>query len=193
MKIFLRNILLIIGVFYLTGCCLYKTHFTDKELIWLSPYSEGDTIIFQSNNGDLDTSWIVQKIIYHANCNPISSHGTHRYHTGRIYYQNSTKNYTSGGKELISIAKYPDRTNLMISYQGNWFILSDIATQLDFGQLTDVEIFADEDIYLFSDKHPLAKPDNIQFLYWHKEYGIIKYITHARVEWKRINMDFEVE
>ncbi len=182
----------LICVFF-CSCCLWKTHFTDEELQWLIPYNEGDTIIFQSANGDLDTSWIVQKVIYHASCNPIASHGTHQYHTGRIFYQNSTKNYKSGGKQLISIAKYTDRTNLAIFYLGNGFILNDIETQLSYSQSTDVELLSGGDVYLFTHTIPLVKPDRIKYLYWHKDHGIIKYITYDEVEWKRINLEHEVE
>jgi len=188
-----RVILFLFSSIFVASCCLWKTHFTEVELKWLEPYNEGDTIIFQSTKGDLDTSWVVQKVIYHASCNPIASHGTHLHHTGRIFYQNSTKNYKSGGKELISIAKYTDRTNLMISYLNNWFILNNIETQLSFSDLTDVEIKNEGEFYLFIDKHPLAKPDNIKYLYWHKDHGIIKYITYDGVEWKRINLNFEFE
>ncbi len=175
------------------SCCLWKTHFTEQELKWLEPYNEGDTIIFQTSNGDRDTSWIVQKVIYHANCNPIASHGTHKYHTGRIFYQNSTKNYKSGGKELLSIAKYTDRTELSIFYLGNIFLLNDIDTRFSYSQLTNAELLSDGNIYLFTGKHPLARSNDIKYLYWNKDYGIIKYITYDEVVWKRINLDFEVE
>lgn len=188
-----RIVLMTLLSILMGSCCLWKTHFTEQELEWLEPYNEGDTIIFQSSNGDRDTSWIVQKVIYHANCNPIASHGTHKYHTGRIFYQNSTKNYKSGGKGLLRISKYTDRTELSIFYLGFRFILADIKTRLSYSQLTNVELVSDGNIYFFSDKLPLAKPNDIQYLYWHKEYGIIKYITYDEVEWKRINLDYEFE
>jgi len=172
---------------------MFKTHFTDDELQWLSPYNEGDTMIFQSTNGDFDTSWIVQKIIYHANCNPIASHGTHRYHTGRIFYQNSKEKYKSGAKELISIQKYTDRTALFIFYLNEDFILNDINKNLSYSKLTEVEILNDGKVYVFSNLHPRSRPDDLEHLHWHEEYGIIKYITHRGIAWKRINLEWEVE
>jgi len=172
---------------------MFKTRFSDEELKWLSPYNEGDTLIFRSANGDLDTSWIVQKIIYHAECNPIASHGTHRYHTGRIFYQNSKAKYPSGGKELLGIKKYTDRTAIDIFYLNNSFLLYDLDKMIDITGLTDVERIEKDKIFILSDLHPKSKPDEIEFLYWHEEHGIIKYITHGGLEWKRINLDFEVK
>jgi len=189
MKAHIRYFILILGIAFLTGCCLQKTHFTAEEMQWLNPYEEGDTLIFQSAKGEVDTSWIVQKTIYHsrAGCNPINAHGTHQYHTGRIYYQNSTEKYSSGGRSLISIMKTRKRTGFSVSY---------IGTTYSFYDVSEVWDIKSDSIYIFQARyynHPNARSDQIDYLHWHENHGIIKYITHAGVEWKRINMDYEVE
>lgn len=180
---------------FFTGCCLFKTNFTAEEMQWLNPYEEGDTLIFQSSNDDFDTTLIVQKTVYHSRvgCNPIAAHGTHKYHTGRLYYQTSTEKYNAGGKNLLSIQKHRDRTDLSISYLNNWFILHELDTRLSYSRITQIEVINEGKVFLFSDHHPRRKPDDIKYLYWHKDHGIIKYITYAEIVWKRINMDFEVE
>lgn len=195
MKAHIRYFILILGIAFLTGCCLQKTHFTAEEMQWLNPYEEGDTLIFQSAKGEVDTSWIVQKTIYHSRigCNPIASHGTHKYHTGRIIYHNSTRKYNTTDKNLLSIQKHRDRTDLSISYLDNLFVIHELDIKLSYSRFTHIKVLNKGELFLFSDDHPQKKPDDIRYLYWHKDHGIIKYITHEGVEWKRINLDFEVE
>ena len=186
MKNYIKILILIAGICFFTGCCLQKTHFTAEEMQWLNPYEEGDTLIFQSAKGEVDTSWIVQKTIYHsrAGCNPINAHGTHQYHTGRIYYQNSTDLYSKDGKTIVSMQKYRDRTGLSLFFKGTRFYFFDIP---------ELDEFKHENGHVFRDDHPRSRPDEPKYIYWHKDHGIIKYITHEGVKWKRINLDFEVE
>lgn len=186
MKSSVKYLIPIIGIFFFSGCCLFKTNFTAEEMQWFHPYEEGDTLIFQSTHGDLDTSWIVQKTVYHSRegCNPINASGTHKYHTGRIFYQNSTEKYSSGGKRIVSMGKNLRRTHFSISYLGTIYSFYDIS---------EVAEFKADSIYIFRAlyyNHPNARPEQLDYLFWHEEHGIIKYITHEGVEWKRINLDF---
>ena len=181
------------GIIYLTACCMFKTRFSEEDLKWLNPYKEGDTLIFRSAMGDMDTSWIVQKVIYYPECNPIAGNAKYKYQTGRIFFQNSKLRYSSGGKELISIVKHEDRTDLYIFYINSGFSFYDLNNQIDITYLTNIERFENKKMYVFTDKDPRSKPDEIEFLYWHDDYGIVKYITHSGLEWKRINFDHEVE
>lgn len=189
MKKIIKISLLIAFTSFLGGCCLFKTKFSEKELKWLNAYNEGDTLIFRSSEGDMDTSWIVQKVIYYPECNPIAHNAKYKFHTGRIFYQNSKLNYSSGGKELISVVKYEDRTSIHIFYINKGFKLDSPEMMELFKNILDVSRIESESIYVFSNFHPKSKPEDIEFLYWHDDYGIIKYITHSGVEWKRINMD----
>ncbi len=127
------------GIIYLTACCMFKTRFSEEDLKWLNPYKEGDTLIFRSAMGDMDTSWIVQKVIYYPECNPIAGNAKYKYQTGRIFFQNSKLRYSSGGKELISIVKHEDRTDLYIFYINSGFSFYDLNNQIDITYLTNIE------------------------------------------------------
>jgi hypothetical protein len=191
-----KPIKLLIFVFVMklmTGCCLFKTELSEDDLGWVNVYNEGDTIIFKSSEGMMDTSWIVQKVVYYPECNPIAHHSKYKYHTARIFYQNSKLNYSSGGKQLISVVKYEDRTAVDIFYLNKGFMLDNEEWMNLFENIMDVKRIEAERVYLFSNYHPKSKPEDIEFLYWHDDYGIIKYITHSGIEWKRINLEWEVE
>lgn len=189
MKKLLKLLILLLLVKLISACCLFKTELSEEDLRWVNVYNEGDTIIFKSSEGMMDTSWIVQKVIYYPECNPIAHHAKYKYHTARIFYQNSKLNYSSGGKELISVIKYEDRTRIRIFYLNKGFSLDSEEWMKLFVDIMDVKRNDAERVYVFSNYHPKSKPEDIEFLYWHDDHGIIKYITHSGIEWKRINMD----
>lgn len=191
MKSLMKLLLLGAGISYLTACCMFKNPLSEEDLKWLNPYNEGDTLIFRSSEGDMDTSWIVQKAIYYPECNPIAHHAKYKYHTARIFYQNSKLNYSSGGKQLISVVKYEDRTSVNLFYLTNGFMLDNEEWMKLFVDIMNVKRIEAERVYAFSNYHPKSKPEDIEFLYWHDDYGIIKYITHSGIEWKRINLGFD--
>ena len=193
MKNSIKLLILIASILYFTACCMFKTRFSEEDLKWLNPYKEGDTLIFRSAKGDMDTSWIVQKVIYYPACNPIEVNAKYKFHTGRIFYQNRRINYSSGGKELISIVKYGDKTSIDIFYLSAGFMLDSPEMMELYKNILDVTRIESEKVYIFSNYHPKSKPEDIEFLYWHDDYGIIKYITHSGLEWKRINLGFEAE
>ncbi len=192
MKKLLKLLILLVLVKFISACCLFKTELSEEDLRWVNVYNEGDTIIFKSSEGMMDTSWIVQKTIYYPECNPIAHHAKYKYHTARIFYQNSKLNYSSGGKELISVIKYEDRTTVDLFYLTKGFMLDSEEWMKLFVDIMDVKRIEAERVYVFSNYHPKSKPEDIEFLYWHDDYGIIKYITHSGIEWKRINMDKEL-
>jgi hypothetical protein len=57
----------------------------------------------------------------------------------------------------------------------------------------DVKRIESDSVYIFTNYHPKSEPEDIEFLYWHDEYGHIKYILHNGEEWRRINLDVEIE
>jgi hypothetical protein len=193
MKHLIRFSILFIPALLINGCCPFKTHLSDNEIKWVDSYKEGDTLIFQSAAGDLDTSWIVQKIIDYTDCNPLASSASHRYHVGKIYYQNSTLNFSSGGRGFITIIKYTDRTYLHISYKYSGFGFYDLYKKIDITNLSGIERLEDKRMYIFKDLDKRSTPDDIEFLYWHDDYGLVKYIMHGGMVWKRINLGFEIE
>jgi hypothetical protein len=56
------------------GCGGVKTRFSKTELKWLDVYKEGDTLIYKSQAGELDTSFIIKKEIYYPSYNPVEVH-----------------------------------------------------------------------------------------------------------------------
>jgi hypothetical protein len=186
------SILAILAVI-ISSCCLIKTEFSEAELKWIDPYEEGDTLIFRSSTGEMDTSWIVQKVIYYPECNPIAHDAKYKHQTARIYYQNSKLNYSSGGKELISVVKYEDYPRIHIFYLNKGFSLDSPEMMELRRYYQDVKRIDSESVYIFTNYHPKSEPEDIEFLYWHDEYGLIKYILHNGEEWKRINLDVEIE
>jgi hypothetical protein len=185
--------ILAILVVIISSCCLIKTEFSEAELKWIDPYEEGDTLIFRSSTGEMDTSWIVQKVIYYPECNPIAHDAKYKHQTARIYYQNSKLNYSSGGKELISVVKYKDRTSIHIFYLNKGFSIDSPEMMELFNDIQDIKRIESESIYVFTDSHPKSKLEDIEFLFWHDEYGLIKYNLHNGEEWRRINLDVEIE
>ena len=54
----------IFGTFLLTSCLYDAMYFlTDKDLEWMAPYKQGDTVLFQSSGG-IDTMTIDKFMLY---------------------------------------------------------------------------------------------------------------------------------
>ena len=175
-------IILMLAVVFISGCCSIKQRFSKDELKWLNVYNVDDTIVFQSSKGELDTIWIVKKDIFHPDCNPIISHGLYLPIFGEIYYTDET------GKidKLVGLWKYKYRTALLINLNKSSVFFIDI----DKENMKAVKIGSS---YMFDTFHPKAKENEPRYIFWHEDHGIIKFINHDGVEWKRINLDFEVE
>lgn len=171
----------------LNGCCWIKARFTDEEMKWLNVYNVGDTLIFRSQHSELDTTYIIAKRIWHIDCNPFLSYeGLMRPIIGHIYYGRSPDDEIDSINSIIRLYKYSDRTSLYIEY------LSRSAVFLDMEEEVVCDIKKGK-VYEFDTSSQRARPENPKTIFWHEDSGIIKYITHEGVEWKRINLDFEVE
>jgi hypothetical protein len=152
---------------------------------WLNVYQVGDTLIFKSQYGEMDTTYIIGKSIRHMDCNPFLSYeGFFRPILGDIYYGKTPDEKISTLSSLVSLIKDRNETSLYLSYLFGSTLFYDIKK---------VCKYKEDRIYIFDTSHPKAKPEYPKVIYWHEDYGIIKYITHDGVEWKRINLDFEVE
>ena len=50
--------------FLMTSCVYWGMyHFSDDDLVWLSPYDEGDTILFRSETDEMDTLIVNEKYV----------------------------------------------------------------------------------------------------------------------------------
>ncbi len=182
-----QTLLLLSAITLLSSCCWIKARFTDEEMMWLNVYNVGDTLIFMSQYGDFDTTFIIDKRIRHMDCNPFLSYeGFNRPILGDVYYGRTPDEKPSTIKSLLGLIKNKSETSIYISYLYGSTLFIDMQDENFFK-------FKEGKVYKFDTSHPTAKPGYIKVLYWHEDYGIIKYITHEGIEWKRINLNFEVE
>ena len=178
-------LIILVSLSLLSGCCWVKARFTKEEMKWLTVYELGDTLIFKSQYGDTDTTYIIGKRVRHIECNPFLSYeGLLRPILGNVYYGRNPEEQISTINSLVGLIKDRNRTSLHISYLFGSMLIYDIE---------EVWKYKEDSIYVLDSSHPKAKPEYPMVIYWHEDYGIIKYITHEGVEWKRINLDFEVD
>ena len=69
-----ESIIYIVFVLTISSCCT-DVYFKSEERFWFENYKKGDELIFESNNGDLDTIKITDVIIKmpSGDCNPLVS------------------------------------------------------------------------------------------------------------------------
>jgi hypothetical protein len=171
----------------LLGICIYgcgpkKTILGPEELQWLNVYNEGDTLIFKSRGGLLDTSYIIKKERFY----PEYAYKDERKYLpewGVVWYKNKNLFYHPDGDKLITIEKKTpdDNTFMAINY------LYGSALVLNKG-IKNIRKHMKDGVYEFDTSHPRAEPSQPKKIYWHLKYGIIKYITHDNIEWERINL-----
>ena len=99
-------VLLILLAIILNSCTCVETHLTNEEKEWFSAYKKGETIIFKSNLGNLDTISIIKKIETHGNkeCNWLEI-GTIQNHIMRIVFKPKVCRNESYCEGVIGISK----------------------------------------------------------------------------------------
>ncbi|GAA0554029.1 hypothetical protein [Chitinophaga japonensis] len=165
----------------LVGCGI-RTKLSQEELKWINPYNEGDTIIFRSDKGNLDTSIIVKKELFYPPYNPIEVHDKYLPQWGVIYYVNKHLKYHPSGYRMVTIEKkHPNNeTSLSIDYQYGGDLFLNITTG-------SIEKYKQGKVYEFDTYSSKAPPNQPRTIFWHEDYGIIKYVTHGGAVWERIN------
>lgn len=60
-----KNVILMLACTLLLSSCVYwgMYHFSDNDRVWLSPYDEGDTILFKSVTNEMDTLIVNEKYV----------------------------------------------------------------------------------------------------------------------------------
>ncbi len=149
---------MLLGSFLLTysiGCRqVAKSKFSEEELKWLNAYNAGDTLIFRSDTGEFDTSFIVDKKIYYPEFIPIEVHDKYLPHTGFVTYKNAAvKNVSKGEKLIYMVKNFPNKdSRLFIDYLNSGIIISDLTKK-------DFEKYKNGKIFTFNTYHPKAGPD----------------------------------
>ncbi|KYP13624.1 hypothetical protein [Flavihumibacter sp. CACIAM 22H1] len=169
--------------FAIKGCEPIKTKLSDGELKWINIYRAGDSLIFKSQNGEFDTSFIVKSLVYYPEYIPIEVHNKYLPQEGVVLYKNKNLKYHSDSSQLVHIAKeYPNKeTRLFIQYLSSQVIILDLTNGT-------VEKMKKGKIYEFDTFDPKSKATDPKKIFWHEDYGVIKYITHEDVIWERVNL-----
>jgi len=152
----------------ISGCGI-KTKLSTSELKWVNVYNEGDTLIFKSDKGDLDTSFIIKKEIYYPDYNPIEVHGKYLPQIAKVWYKNKNLAYHPNGYKLVDITKeHPkNETFLNIDYLYSDVFIPNITTG-------SIEKLKKGKVYQFDTYYEKAKPEQPKKIFWHEDYGIIK-------------------
>ena len=176
-------VLFTILITLLNSCGVTKTKLTEKELKWITVYKQNDTLIYKSSQGVLDTSYIVKSEAYYPEYIPIEVHDKYLPHSAVVLYKNKNLEHTPDGNQLIyMVKKYPDKqVRLFINYLSSGFIILDLANN-------EIEKYKSGKIYTFGTYYSKAESWQPKKFFWHKDYGIIKYITHDDEVWERINL-----
>jgi len=153
---------------------------SEAELKWVKVYKAGDTLIFKSTRNEFDTSLIEKSEVYYPEFMPIEVHNKYLPQSGIVIYKNLK--YRDNGEELVRITKrLPNRqTRLFIDYLNSGITVLDLMKG-------EVEKYKHGKVYEFDTYHLKAKPNEPKKIFWHEDYGIIKYITHDDVIWELVN------
>lgn len=164
----------------LYGCVAGKSPLSPEQLQWLQPYNEGDTLIFRSEKGEFDTSYIIKKDIHYADANVIET-GRYKHQWGKLVYKNKKLQYNNNTDNLVSMVTSdpPEEARLFVSY------LYSACGMLKFSAVSQ---FKKGDVYEFNTYHPQSKPYQPMKIFWHPQKGIFKYISHDNIMWERINL-----
>tara|TARA_B110000881_G_C18309498_1_gene381199 strand:- start:43 stop:618 length:576 start_codon:yes stop_codon:yes gene_type:complete len=179
------SILSIITLFFFTlVSCGTKTNFDKDDLKWLV-YEQGDTLIFESETGTLDTTIILSKLTFYPDYNPIELHGKYHPQVGQIWYYNKNTPYINDGKELVYLAKNTpnQKADGFICYLNKYFFFDrDIFKNSDTTFNIDNKNFYDI-IEITDSKEISLECKTIERIWWSQSEGIIKYETCNGIIW----------
>lgn len=102
----MKKIILIFSLTILTSCHCVETHLTKEEKEWFSAYEKGQSIIFKSNRGHLDTLIVTEKVETFGNkdCNWFEI-GTIQNNMLNINFKSKTCLSEANCEGIISISK----------------------------------------------------------------------------------------
>ena len=165
--------------------CGIKTKLDENDLSWL-PYKSGDTLIFISDSGQLDTTLILNKEISYPQYNPIEVHGKYHPQSGQIWYYNKNVPYIEQGKTIVSLYKNDPKlaaTGSIAYYNDYFFFDSDYFSKLKEPMVVFNRKF--ENVYKIESSYKVSlKCDKIKYIWWCSNFGIIQYETCLGVKWR---------
>jgi len=184
-----KLILFVVG-FLILEACQRNVYFNDFEKSLLEIYEEGDTLIFESDKGVLDTTYIVLKDVGYATWNPFAHERKYKVLSGTIYYgSNRIREDNKGIGKIISIGKkHPETTWVSISHK-------DVSIARYYNKFS-IESWngykVGERLYRFKYKGGAMLRDSVieieTELFFDLKQGVVKYITNDGELWTRINI-----
>ena len=174
-----KLVVLLFGVSLLVSCNLTNYLMSDDDLVWMSPYEFGDTVLYKSSSG-VDSLVITEKYISNDyefvahSIGPTESHGT-------AWYEGKMCHYGDSLKVLFQAQKGNDSTLCFLicfSERTCWKYRLYPDSNLDTMWVNGIEYddFACIDsVDMNWPKHPIRSPYNIKRMLWSKSKGLILY------------------
>lgn len=161
-----------------------KTCLTKDELGWISVYKAGDTLVYQSTQGKYDTIFITGSKSYYPEFIPIEVHNEYLPHSGEVLYTHTSLYDSAVNERLVYIVKKApeNRTSLFINFLNTGFISTNVNT------IKETEIGRDK-LFVLDTNHPKAMGWEPKVIFWSKNWGIVKYITHDNEVWQICNSE----
>jgi hypothetical protein len=162
--------------------CSVKTKLNETDLKWTNVYKEGDTLIFQSNNGEYDTSVIVKKQTYYNDYNPIEV-SKYQEQVAVVWYKNKHLVYHPDGYRLVEVTKNSPGKNASLAID---YLYSDVLYSSN--HRDSIKKVKAGKVYRFDTYNARSKSWQPKEIIWHEDFGVIEYTTHGGDVWKRINI-----
>ena len=175
----------------LTSCFYDKMYnFDDDELAWMSPYEEGDTILFCSDSGNRDSLIIDYKRINNSKSPFMQNEGFDVFNAGGIYKSNLIHNHIplgfefqiskKGLKSLFIYIFFSDRlTELFVVPNGYVFLDDGIQRFLYKYEMSVNGVKYDDLFHIESESYSTTTFDDYPYelddFWWSKSKGLIKY------------------
>lgn len=170
-------VVLLLGLF--TSCKMDK--FSEADLEW-QPYKVGDSLIFESNKGELKTI-VIKNIESHiGHSDPLAifpDKWEYLFVTGKDVPVGIIK--MSAGKEGGAIYFELQRFNeYTLRHPSTVYKINEIK-KMDIELISNKKVFKIEAIQYYDNLKDI--PFDLRYIYWSKEYGYVKFEYESGYEW----------
>gem|GEM_PF-3575665 len=167
-----KNIFILTVLLFTMHSCIYidMNHFDRDDKVWLSPYHEGDTVLFRSRSG-CDTL-VVKKCYYNDTYVPFFFSTARNVMNAESYVDMKVIHKNDSLVCMLGLEREDDGTRISINFDD----------KLEEGKKADIElnhkrIGKDDynDIVFCTGKSSIYPSKNIEHYYWSKSKGLIQY------------------
>ena len=172
-----KLIVLLFGVSLLVSCNLTNYLMSDDDLVWMSPYEYGDTVLYKSSSC-VDSLVITEKHIYNDYEYLASEIGQTEYH-GTAVIEGEMCHYGDSLDIFFLTQKTDDvtlRTNMWFSSRSYTKFWQDEVDHLDSGRVNGImyyDLACIDSVDLEWSRR--VRPYNIKRMLWSKSKGLIQY------------------